>query len=173
MRPDIPRGMGRIIAVFLVVAGAALLLSTEKPAFTVHDKAYYLDPNTANFVRPGLVTKITGAQIAADGTITAQVKITDPKGQPLDKDGVTTPGAVSVSFIAAYIPSDQTQYTAYTTRTQTSPITKVTAIQAGADSGGTSRRRPTASTCTPSRPRPSRALTRPRRTPSASIDRAT
>jgi OmcA/MtrC family decaheme c-type cytochrome len=137
MRPGIPRGMGRIIAVFLVVAGAALLLSTEKPVFTVHDKAYYLDPNTANFVRPGLVTKITGAQIATDGTISASVKITDPKGQPLDKDGITTPGAVSISFIAATIPADQTQYVAYTTRTQTSPITGVSAIQAGTDSGGT------------------------------------
>ena len=137
MRPDIPRGMGRIVAVFLVVAGAALLLSTEKPAFTVHDKAYYLDPNTASFVRPGLVTTITGAQIAADGTITAQVKITDPKGLPLDRLGVQTPGAVSISLIAAYIPSDQSQYTAYTTRTQTSAATGVTAVQAGADSGGT------------------------------------
>ncbi len=137
MRTGIPQGIVRIAAVLLVVAGAALLLSTEKPAFTVHDKAYYLDPKTASFVRPGLVTTVTGAQVASDGTITAQVTIADPKGQPLDKDGVTTPGVVSISLIAAYIPADQEQYVAYTTRTQTSTITGASAVQAGTDSGGT------------------------------------
>ena len=66
-------------------------------------------------------------------------KITDPKGLPLDTAGITTPGAVSVSFLCAYIPKGQTQFYSYATRTQTSPITKVTAIQAGADSGGTTK----------------------------------
>src|SRR5262249_23320658 len=47
-----------------------------------------------------------------------------------------TPGAISVSFVVAYIAQDKTQYTAYTTRSQTSPITGKTAIQAGADAGG-------------------------------------
>ncbi|MFB3828439.1 MAG: OmcA/MtrC family decaheme c-type cytochrome [Bryobacteraceae bacterium] len=90
----------------------------------------------ANFVRPGLIIKITSAEIASDGTIRAKVKLTDPKGAPLDRDGVYTPGAVSVSFIAAYIPNGQTQYVAYTTRSQRSTITGVSAIQASADSGG-------------------------------------
>ncbi|MBZ5729316.1 MAG: OmcA/MtrC family decaheme c-type cytochrome, partial [Acidobacteriia bacterium] len=63
----------------------------------------------------------------------------DPKGLPLDLAGVQTPGAVSVSFVAAYIPKGQTQYFSYATRTQTSPITKVAANQAGADSGGTTQ----------------------------------
>jgi OmcA/MtrC family decaheme c-type cytochrome len=52
---------------------------------------------------------------------------------------VQTPGTISVSFVAAYIPKGQTQFFAYTTRAQTSPITKVTANQAGADSGGTTQ----------------------------------
>jgi OmcA/MtrC family decaheme c-type cytochrome len=137
MRSEIRNGFVRISAVLLVAAGAALLLSTDKPTFTVHDKAYYLDPKQATFVRPGLVTTVTGAQIATDGTITAQVKITDPKGLPLDKDGITTPGAVSISLIAAYIPADQEQYVAYTARTVTSTITGASAVQASADSGGT------------------------------------
>ncbi|MBI4874693.1 MAG: OmcA/MtrC family decaheme c-type cytochrome [Acidobacteria bacterium] len=64
------------------------------------------------------------------------MKITDPKGLPLDRAGIETPGAVSGSLILAYIPKGQTQYTAYTTRSATSPITNRTAIQAGADSGG-------------------------------------
>ena len=48
----------------------------------------------------------------------------------------TTPGVVSTSFVGARIPKDESQYVAYTTRTQTSPITGVSAIQAGTDSGG-------------------------------------
>lgn len=129
--------VARWTLILTVVVGSVALISAPKPAFTVHDKAYYADPNTVNFVRPGLVIKLQSAAIAADGTITATVKITDPKGLPLDKDGITTPGAVSMSFIAATIPQGQKQYTAYTTRSQTSPITKNTAVQAGTDSGGT------------------------------------
>jgi OmcA/MtrC family decaheme c-type cytochrome len=120
----------------LALAGSALLISASRPGFTVHDKAYYADPNLVNFVRPGLVIKITAASIAADGTITARVKLTDPKGVPLDRDGVTSPGAISVSMIAAYIPKGQTQYVAYTIRNQRSTITGASADQASTDSGG-------------------------------------
>src|SRR4029077_17244514 len=101
------------------------------------DKAFYASPATVNFVRPGLTIKIVSAGIAQDGTITVDYKLSDPKGLPLDPAGVTTPGAISVSYVVAYIPKGQTQFVSYATRTQTSPITKVTAIQAGADSGGT------------------------------------
>src|SRR4051812_16508863 len=130
---------GRIAAgVLVVVAAGSLLLSgsPKRNGFTVHDKAYYADVNTVNFVRPGLVFKIVSASIAADGTMTARVTMKDPQGMGLDRLGVTTPGAISASLVAAYIPKGKTQYTSYTTRTQTSPITKVSAIQAGADSGG-------------------------------------
>src|SRR5581483_9407940 len=98
---------------------------------------YFADANVINFVRPGLVFKATTASIAADGTITARVLVTDPQGLPLDRDGINTPGPVSISFIAANIPKGQRQYVSYTTRVQTSPITKQSATQAGADSGGT------------------------------------
>jgi len=133
--------VGRISVALVLVAGSMLLMGAteKKTAFTVHDKAYYADANTVNFVRPGFTITIVSAKIATDGTISVDYKLTDPKGLPLDLTGVTTPGAVSVSFVAAYIPKGQTQYVAYTTRSQTSPITKNTAIQAGADSGGTSQ----------------------------------
>ena len=137
MRPRIPVGMGRIIFIFLVVAGAALLVSSERPVYTPSDKAFYADPKLVDFVRPGLVTKIMSAEIAADGTIRARVKITDPKGLPLDREGITSPGAVGISFVAGYIPAGEKQYRGITTRTQTSPITNVSARQPGADSGGT------------------------------------
>jgi OmcA/MtrC family decaheme c-type cytochrome len=95
------------------------------------------NPAAINFIRPGLVMKVLTASVANDGTVTARVKITDLKGLPLDRDGINTPGAVSLSFIIATIPKGQTQYQAYTTSVQTSTITKVTATQPSADSGGT------------------------------------
>ena len=45
-------------------------------------------------VRPGLVFKIVSANIAQDGTISVDYKVSDPKGLPLDTAGITTPGAV-------------------------------------------------------------------------------
>ena len=129
----------RVVLALLLVVGAASLINAAKQhrGLTVHDKAYYADPNLVNFVRPGLTTKILSGEIGTDGTIKARVRIADPKGLPLDKDGVTTPGSVSLSFIAAVINQGQTQYFAYTTRPQTSPITNKTAVQASTDSGGT------------------------------------
>ena len=126
-----------VIALAALAAGVALLGAAKQTEFSVHDKAYYASPATVNFVRPGLTIKIVSASIAQDGTISVDYKLTDPKGLPLDPAGVTTPGAISVSYIVAFIPKGQTQFVAYTTRTQTSPITKVSAIQAGTDSGGT------------------------------------
>lgn len=126
-----------VLAVCGLLGGALLLTSATNPPFTVHDKAYYADEATVNFVRPGLVTRIVGHEIAADGTVKARVRFTDPRGLGLDRLGVTTPGAISCSLMIAYIPAGATQYVSYTTRVQTSPITGVSATQAGADSGGT------------------------------------
>src|ERR1035437_5146194 len=114
--------VGRYALGLIVVAGSVALMSADKKTeFTVHDKAYYADANTVNFVRPGLVIKITSAGIATDGTISVRYTLSDPKGAALDRDGIQTPGAVSVSFIAAYIPQGASEFWAYTTRAQTSP----------------------------------------------------
>jgi OmcA/MtrC family decaheme c-type cytochrome len=128
--------MLRFLAVVIVVCSAALLSSTDRPVFTTLDKAFYADANLVSFVRPGLVVEITGASIAPDGTIQAQFKLSDPRGLPLDREGITTPGTVSTSFVAAYIPPGQIDYIAYTRRNQTSSITNVTAVQPAADAGG-------------------------------------
>ena len=127
----------KVAAVVVLLAGSVAMVSAPKPPFNKHQKAYYANPQVIAFVRPGLVTKIESAQIASDGTISAKFKVTDPQGLPLDRAGVFTPGAVSTSFIAAYIPVGAEQYTAYTTRVQKSPITGNSATQAGTDSGGT------------------------------------
>ncbi len=118
-----------------VLTGLAAVVEQNNP-FTEHDKAFYLDAQNVAFVRPGLQLKILAASIDPSGVIQVRFKITDPKGLPLDRAGVVTPGAVSTSFIAAVLPNGSTQYTAYTTRVQTSPITKQSATQAGTDTGG-------------------------------------
>ena len=130
---------GRLVLVLFLAAGMMMAGTPTKNGFTIHEKAYYASDATVNFVRPGLTMTIVSATIAQDGTISVDYKLTDPKGAPLDAAGISTPGAVSVSFIAAYIPKGQTQFYAYTTRVQTSPITNVSATQAGADSGGTTK----------------------------------
>ena len=72
----------------------------KKTAFTKHDKAYYADANTVNFVRPGLTITIVSAKIANDGTISVDYKLADPKGLPLDLAGVTNTGRCLGEFLA-------------------------------------------------------------------------
>src|SRR5690349_7908465 len=100
----------RRIAILAVVLGTAVLSSESGPVFTARDKAFYKDAAAVNFVRPGLNVKITSASIASDGTISARVTVQDPRGLSLDRNGINTPGAVSISFIAGTIPSGKTQY---------------------------------------------------------------
>ena len=93
---------------------------------------------TSSLGRTGVVVKIQSASIAKDGTITARATITDSDGAPLDRLGVLTPGPVSMSFIAAYIPAGKTQYVSYTTTVSKATITSnPSQVQAANDSGGT------------------------------------
>jgi hypothetical protein len=127
-------------ALFLLVAGAAALVGSDGGSIrgrNRHDKAAFADPNLVDFVRPGLVVKITGASISSDGVITANFTVTDPKGLPLDVQGVTTPGTISTSFVAAYIPKGTSNWLSLIARPQKSPITGNTANQPAADTGGT------------------------------------
>ncbi|MCX6629339.1 MAG: OmcA/MtrC family decaheme c-type cytochrome [Candidatus Solibacter sp.] len=126
-----------LLAVLLIPLAAQ---KAPNAGYSVHEKAAYLDQNLVNYVRPGVKVKIVSAAIAKDGTITARVNIADPKGIPLDRDGIATPGAVSMSLIATYIPAGQKQYVSYTTTTLKASIpgnTNPAQIQAANDSGGT------------------------------------
>ena len=120
-----------------VLAGLVVSVAAERPIFTKNQKAFYLTEQELAFIRPGLVVKIVDASIDEDGTIKARFTATDPRGLPLDRSGVFTPGAVSTSFIAAVLPANEALYTAYTSRMRTSSITNNTATQASSDSGGT------------------------------------
>ena len=99
------------------------------------DKASYMDAASAQFVNPGLTITINSASVSANGTITTIYTTTDPTGLPLDALGIYTPGPISLSYVAAYIPATQEQYTAYTTKVATGTLIPAT-TQAGADSGG-------------------------------------
>ncbi len=109
------RGLCRVLAGVLLVAGAAALVGGSKTPYSPRQKAFYADQAVVDFVRPGLVITITSASISPSGVISVLYTLTDPSGLPLDAAGVTTPGAITLAYVAAYIPNGQQQYVAYTT----------------------------------------------------------
>src|ERR1035438_9026117 len=122
------------LAVALAGGEPARWRFTTSP-YTARDKAFFLDDLTVQFVRPGLTITVQSATVASDGTISTTFTVADPQGLALDRLGVSTPGAISLSFLAAYIPQGQEQYTSYITRTATGTVIP-SVTQAAADSGG-------------------------------------
>jgi OmcA/MtrC family decaheme c-type cytochrome len=121
----------------ILVTGILTLTGASKNPYSPHQKAFFADPSAIEFVRPGLVIKVLTAQVAADGTISTTYTVSDPQGLPLDSLGITTPGPLTIRFIAAFIPKSQEQYVAYTTRVSAGAALPST-VQAGVDAGGTS-----------------------------------
>ena len=72
----------------------------------------------ASFAGPGLQLGITSAQVAADGTTTVTLRVTDDAGTPLDLAGLDTEGAVSIQLSLAWLdesaPGAPLGYTAFT-----------------------------------------------------------
>jgi len=118
------------------VLAACLANAGDSKSSSQKTKAAFLSEAEISFIRPGLVLSILGATIDPDGTVRYQFRITDPRGVPLDREGIVTPGPVSVSSVLSYIPRGEGMYTSYTVRTQTSPINGSRAVQASADTGG-------------------------------------
>jgi OmcA/MtrC family decaheme c-type cytochrome len=131
--------MMRFHTLWRVAAIAALavvtLISAPRKPYSIHEKAYYASPDLVEFVLPGLTITINSAAIAANGIITVTYTLTDPNGLPLDSGGVTTPGLVALSYVAAVLPSGQEDYKTYTTTSATGTVLG-TIQQPGADSGG-------------------------------------
>ncbi len=120
-----------------VVSRAAGSQETDpKQIYGPQQKEFWLSADEFGYIRPGLNITVNSVSIGADGKAVVDLNYTDDLGQPLDRQGAITAGAISTSFILAWWDPNGRQYTAYTTRKQTSPITGVTATQAGTDSGG-------------------------------------
>lgn len=132
--------VGLFGASFALISVALLNTSSaaERPAKRRVDFSATRSADSVLLGKTGVVVKIKSASIANDGTITARVTITDSQGVPLDRAGLTTPGPVSLSLIAAYIPAGKTQYVSYTTNTaKATQNTNPPQVQAANDSGGT------------------------------------
>ena len=123
-------------AAVLVAVIALTLAGSPEKALSPHFKAFFANAQSVEFVQPGLTITINSANIVSNGTITVVYTLTDPSGLPLDTAGITTPGAISLSYVAAVLPYNQEQYTAYTTRAATGTVIASTQ-QPGADTGGT------------------------------------
>lgn len=96
----------------------------------------YLTAEQAQWIRPGFNVTIDSLTIPADRRPVVELTFRDDRGQLLDRAGNVTPGPISLSFVLAVYDGQYRQYTSYTRRFVTSPITGVRAEQASADSGG-------------------------------------
>lgn len=126
---------------FLTVLAMGLILPmaadrAENPPYAIDQKESYLPVEQLAFIQPGLKIDIQKAEITGD-TARVTVRISDDKGAPLDKDGLATPGAITLNFVLARIKQGDRQYTAYTTRLQPNAITGKQYLQANRDVGGT------------------------------------
>jgi OmcA/MtrC family decaheme c-type cytochrome len=106
------------------------------------DKGDPGDPGQASWLAgAGLALNISNVTIDGAGLASVTFSIADGAGTPLDLGGLYTEGKVNARFVLAWLdekaPGDPLQYTAYTTKDQTSPITSKTEKQASTDDGGT------------------------------------
>ena len=122
----------------LIVAGSIVMLSGQRPG--PHNQLIHANAAAqaaVEYVNPGLAFSVVSAQIASDGTLTVDYKITDGTGLPLDRNGILTPGVVNPRYLAAYIPAGQEEFASYFTTNATAVSGGATATQASGDSGGT------------------------------------
>lgn len=134
MRAKRPTAVLLFLTFFSIAAlGIAAFVDNPEKVYSAMEKAFYLSPEDGIWIRPGVNLVIQNITIPADRKPVVTFKITDDKGQALDREGKLTPGTVTTSWVLAYIPQDSNQYVAYTVRPAKSPITNVTEIQASSD----------------------------------------
>ena len=94
----------------LRIASSAALVAlcltggTQKYQYGPRDKARYAPKALVDFVNPGMVITINSAQLSSAGVISVVYTLSDPNGLALDAAGATTPGVISLAFVASYIP---------------------------------------------------------------------
>jgi len=104
-----------VFGVLVLVAGSLASVGGSKSPYSPQEKAFYASKALVDFVNTGLSITINSASITGAGVISVTYTLSDPNGLPLDASGATTPGAISLAYVAAYIPKGQEQYVAYTT----------------------------------------------------------
>lgn len=118
---------------------AAAPPAATKPRFAPNQVEAYATASDLAFIRPGLKVIVNSITIGSNRIPVVDINLNDSLDQPLDRLGKVTPGAISVSFILSWYDPATRQYTAYTTRSVTTPSNSphpgVTAIQAGTDTG--------------------------------------
>src|SRR5262252_8772424 len=140
-------------ALILAIAAGALAVSgsrngpitvgprgelSPQALYSKYSKEHYLSTEDFAYVRPGYHITVNSLTIPADLKPLADVSFTDDLGQPLDRNGLVTPGTLSASMVLAWYDGTTRNYTSYTTRIQTSaPPSTMPGVQAAADSGGT------------------------------------
>lgn len=129
----------------LLLCFGSLLLAAGSPAqsgkrqlpkSTPQMKEYYLSKKDQLYVRPGLTMDLYQVEIGADRKPVVSLLLKDEAGKPLDRLGLETPGVISISFILASYNQETGEFSAFTTRVQTSTINGVSATQAGTDTRG-------------------------------------
>jgi len=125
------RAVAITTALVITLAG-----QTQKHRYSPQEKAFYADASILDFVNSGLTITANSAAISSTGIISVTYTLTDPNGLGLDATGATTPGAVSVSFVASVLPHNSLDYTTYTTKAASGPVLAST-LQPSNDSGGT------------------------------------
>jgi OmcA/MtrC family decaheme c-type cytochrome len=133
--PHLAKTTTKLIALLAILAIAILTAGSTDFKRRITQKAFNVDAATVDFVRPGLTFSVTQADIKGDGTMTATVSVGDPKGLPLDKDGITTPGPVAINCTMAVLPNGSNDFVSYTSFPVTANGNSGT--QVWYDSGGT------------------------------------
>ena len=106
-----------------------------KTIYSRSEKEFWLTADEFGYTRPGFHITVNSVTINADRKVVVDLSFTDDLGQPLDRAGKVTPGALSASFILSKYDGSSHEYIAYTTRKQNSPNGN-SATQAGTDTGG-------------------------------------
>ncbi len=131
MRAKRPTAVLLFLSFFSIAAlGIAAFMDDSEKVYSAMEKAFYLSPEDGVWIRPGVNLAIQSITIPADRKPVVTFRITDDKGQALDRAGTLTPGTVTTSWVFAYIPQNATQYVAYTVRPQK------TELQASSDQNG-------------------------------------
>ena len=123
-------------AAAIAVAVVMSLASAPRKTYSPRQKEFYADQSILDFVNSGLMITANSATISSKGIISVTYTLTDPTGLPLDSTGATTPGAISVSFVASVLPNGTSDYSAYTTKAASGTVLANT-LQPSDDSGGT------------------------------------